>query len=180
MGRLAGFKDREIVKQLKEVGLTFHRQAAGSHEIGSTNHFARRRAGSCRWRSSLLLEPIVHGRPTGEIDACRKSFGNGHPADGNGLRPARRNSRAAKLGPESALDECPQGLAKFSRPLLGCDEQVIGEIDGRLHLGRRIPALMERPVSDGKGAKKVDLPSFSGWRLVGVLRHRRATTAGAT
>ena len=33
MGRLAGFKYREIVKRLKELGLTFHRQAAGSHEI---------------------------------------------------------------------------------------------------------------------------------------------------
>ena len=29
MGRLAGFKYREIVKRLKELGLTFHRQAAG-------------------------------------------------------------------------------------------------------------------------------------------------------
>ena len=180
MGRLAGFKDREIVKQLKEVGLTFHRQAAGSHEIGSTNHFARRRAGSCRWRSSLLLEPIVHGRPTGEIDACRKSFGNGHPADGNGLRPARGNGRSAKLTPEPALDECPQGLSQFSRQLLGSNNQIVGEVDRGLHLRRRIPEFTDRQSSDGKGAKKVDLPSFSGWRLVGVLRHRRATTAGAT
>ncbi len=33
MGRLAGFSYREIVKRLKEMGLQFHRQAAGSHEI---------------------------------------------------------------------------------------------------------------------------------------------------
>ena len=33
MGRLAGFKYREIVNRLKELDLTFHRQAAGSHEI---------------------------------------------------------------------------------------------------------------------------------------------------
>ena len=33
MGRLAGFNYREIVKRLKELGLEFHRQAAGSHEI---------------------------------------------------------------------------------------------------------------------------------------------------
>jgi len=33
MGRLAGFRYREIVKRLKELGLEFHRQAAGSHEI---------------------------------------------------------------------------------------------------------------------------------------------------
>ena len=33
MGRLAGYRYREIVKRLKELGLTFHRQAAGSHEI---------------------------------------------------------------------------------------------------------------------------------------------------
>jgi len=33
MGRLAGFRYREIVKRLKALGLEFHRQAAGSHEI---------------------------------------------------------------------------------------------------------------------------------------------------
>jgi len=33
MGALAGFKYREVVKWLKALGLTFHRQAAGSHEI---------------------------------------------------------------------------------------------------------------------------------------------------
>lgn len=33
MGRLAGFKYREIVKRLKRQGFTFDRQAAGSHEI---------------------------------------------------------------------------------------------------------------------------------------------------
>jgi len=33
MGRLAGFRYREIVKRLKSLGLEFHRQAAGSHEI---------------------------------------------------------------------------------------------------------------------------------------------------
>ncbi|MFN0304301.1 MAG: type II toxin-antitoxin system HicA family toxin [Burkholderiales bacterium] len=33
MGRLAGFSYREIINRLKELGLQFHRQAAGSHEI---------------------------------------------------------------------------------------------------------------------------------------------------
>lgn len=33
MGRLAGWRYREIVKRLKELGFEFHRQAAGSHEI---------------------------------------------------------------------------------------------------------------------------------------------------
>jgi predicted RNA binding protein YcfA (HicA-like mRNA interferase family) len=33
MGRLAGFSYREVVKRLKVLGLEFHRQAAGSHEI---------------------------------------------------------------------------------------------------------------------------------------------------
>ena len=33
MGKLAGFNYRQIVKRLKELGLKFHRQAAGSHEI---------------------------------------------------------------------------------------------------------------------------------------------------
>jgi predicted RNA binding protein YcfA (HicA-like mRNA interferase family) len=33
MGRLAGFRYREIVKRLKKLGFEFDRQAAGSHEI---------------------------------------------------------------------------------------------------------------------------------------------------
>jgi predicted RNA binding protein YcfA (HicA-like mRNA interferase family) len=33
MGRLVGFKYREIVQRLKTLGFQFDRQAAGSHEI---------------------------------------------------------------------------------------------------------------------------------------------------
>jgi len=33
MGRLAGFRYREIVRKLQRLGFQFHRQAAGSHEI---------------------------------------------------------------------------------------------------------------------------------------------------
>ena len=33
MGRLGGFKYRQIIKKLKLFGFEFHRQAAGSHEI---------------------------------------------------------------------------------------------------------------------------------------------------
>ncbi|MCY7322628.1 MAG: type II toxin-antitoxin system HicA family toxin [Phormidesmis sp. CAN_BIN36] len=33
MGRLAGFKYRQIVRRLKQLGFVFARQAVGSHEI---------------------------------------------------------------------------------------------------------------------------------------------------
>jgi predicted RNA binding protein YcfA (HicA-like mRNA interferase family) len=33
VGRLAGFRYREIVRRLKALGFQFDRQAAGSHEI---------------------------------------------------------------------------------------------------------------------------------------------------
>ena len=33
MGRLAGYKYRQIVNKLKKFGFSFDRQAAGSHEI---------------------------------------------------------------------------------------------------------------------------------------------------
>ncbi len=33
MGKLSGFKYRDIVKRLKKLGFEFLRQAAGSHEI---------------------------------------------------------------------------------------------------------------------------------------------------
>jgi len=42
MGQLAGFRYREIIKRLKQLGFKFDRQAAGSHEIWynlSTNHY---------------------------------------------------------------------------------------------------------------------------------------------
>ena len=33
MGRLSGFKYRDIIKRLKKFGFEFYRHAAGSHEI---------------------------------------------------------------------------------------------------------------------------------------------------
>ena len=33
MGRLAGFRYREVVRRLQKLGFQFDRQAAGSHEI---------------------------------------------------------------------------------------------------------------------------------------------------
>ena len=42
MGRLAGFRYREIIKRLKRLGFEFDRQAAGSHEIWynpTTRHY---------------------------------------------------------------------------------------------------------------------------------------------
>ena len=42
MGRLAGFRYREIVRKLKAIGFEFDRQAAGSHEIwfnANTNRY---------------------------------------------------------------------------------------------------------------------------------------------
>lgn len=33
MGKLSGYKYREIIKILKQFGFTFYRQASGSHEI---------------------------------------------------------------------------------------------------------------------------------------------------
>lgn len=33
MGRLSGFRYRDIIKRLKKHGFVFYRQAAGSHEI---------------------------------------------------------------------------------------------------------------------------------------------------
>ncbi|MDP2277940.1 MAG: type II toxin-antitoxin system HicA family toxin [Nitrospirota bacterium] len=33
MGKLAGFKYRDIIRKIKKFGFEFYRQAAGSHEI---------------------------------------------------------------------------------------------------------------------------------------------------
>lgn len=45
MGRLAGFRYREIVRRLKQLGFEFDRQAAGSHELvqsGNTSRYTLR------------------------------------------------------------------------------------------------------------------------------------------
>lgn len=42
MGQLSGFRYRDIVQRLKQLGFKFDRQAAGSHEIwynSSTNRY---------------------------------------------------------------------------------------------------------------------------------------------
>jgi len=42
MGRLAGFRYREVVRKLRLCGFEFDRQAAGTHEIwfnASSNHY---------------------------------------------------------------------------------------------------------------------------------------------
>jgi predicted RNA binding protein YcfA (HicA-like mRNA interferase family) len=42
MGRLGGFRYRDIIRRLKGFGFEFHRQASGSHEIWhnpTTNKF---------------------------------------------------------------------------------------------------------------------------------------------
>lgn len=62
MGRLAGFRYREISRRLKAVGFRFDRQAAGSHEI---------------WFNSND-EPLHYGseslrRPAGRDPACGRS-----------------------------------------------------------------------------------------------------------
>ena len=33
MGRLGGYRYRDVIRRLKHCGFEFHRQAAGSHEI---------------------------------------------------------------------------------------------------------------------------------------------------
>lgn len=38
MGKLSGFKYRQIIKKLKKLGFEFDRQAAGSHEIWYNPH----------------------------------------------------------------------------------------------------------------------------------------------
>jgi predicted RNA binding protein YcfA (HicA-like mRNA interferase family) len=41
MGRLSGFRYREVTRKLKAAGFHFDRQAAGSHEIWFNSHTNR-------------------------------------------------------------------------------------------------------------------------------------------
>ena len=41
MGRLSGFKYREITRKLRKFGFSFYRQASGSHEIWYNNQTNR-------------------------------------------------------------------------------------------------------------------------------------------
>jgi len=78
VGRLAGFRYREVVKRLKRCGFQFDRQAAGSHEIcrrESTWMNFSRADGSDRCRSSRLLR---HGKrlsptaPTASVSTSKQ------------------------------------------------------------------------------------------------------------
>ena len=41
MGRLGGYRYRDVIRRLKLFGFAFHRQAAGSHEIWSNEALKR-------------------------------------------------------------------------------------------------------------------------------------------
>ena len=59
MGRLGGFRYREIAKRLKAAGFEFHRQAAGSHKFGST----LQRVATRRFPTTAAICPRAHCGP---------------------------------------------------------------------------------------------------------------------
>ena len=89
MGRLAGFSYREVVKRLKQSGLEFHRQAAGSHEIWlkscaqplhndsqSSGRHAGRNAARHPKQAGIDAETFLEGlnhRPAAEAVPCAAS-----------------------------------------------------------------------------------------------------------
>lgn len=83
----------------------------------------------------------MHGGPVSHIDTGRKTACDRHPADGTGLCIATAGG-SPQFRSQATFDESPQWLAKFGRPLLGRDEQVVREIDGGLHMGKHIPVFM--------------------------------------
>ena len=69
MGRLAGFKYRQITRTLKKLGFEFNRQAAGSHEIRfnlATNRYTTIPNESCRFEKIVV--------PRGRIELPTPAF----------------------------------------------------------------------------------------------------------
>ena len=83
-------------------------------------------------------------RPISQVHSGRQPAGYGHPAD---RAPPCLSAAcpAAEFGPQASLDEGPERLAEFRRPLLGGDERVVRQVNGGLHVGKRIPVVMARP-----------------------------------
>ena len=59
MGRLSGYRYREVVKRLKQFGFAFDRQAAGSHEIWY-------QASGQRYTTTPTIQEIFLKEPCGQ------------------------------------------------------------------------------------------------------------------
>jgi len=93
----------------------------------------RRRADWCRARSSSAGETLVHRRAVRGIDARREPPLDRDPRQPDRSRPAAPRRATSKLGPKAPLDERPERLAQLGGPLFGRREELIGNLDGRLH-----------------------------------------------
>lgn len=58
MGRLAGFRYREIVKRLKELGFEFHRQAAGNPTMANLSAIIVAVGRALKVRIEMRVAPI--------------------------------------------------------------------------------------------------------------------------
>jgi hypothetical protein len=84
----------------------------------------------------------MHGGPIGDIHSGWQPTINRHPGQLDRFRSARRRGGLADFGPQPPLKKLSQRLPQFRRPLLGGDEQFIGNINGRFHMEKHIPAIM--------------------------------------
>ncbi|MFO0191174.1 MAG: hypothetical protein ACK54F_07995 [Planctomycetia bacterium] len=84
----------------------------------------------------------MHGGPVSHIDTGGQTACDRHPANFGGLCLLALTDRPADLGAQATLDERPQRLPQFGRSLFGRDEQIVREINGRLHMGKHIPVFM--------------------------------------
>ena len=138
MGRLAGFRYREITRKLKTLGFAFDRQAAGSHEIwfhATSNRYTtipnhpvtcpRERcvppeAGWDRSRYfSQNVRALIHCcvRASGTDQRLISSYGVFRPR----TRPLRRGVTFDLALIPQVLFPGPSVLNRLPRPLRACD-----------------------------------------------------------
>jgi hypothetical protein len=107
-----------------------------------SRHGGRTRGGSCPPRSPLGLLPGMKRLAVGDVETRGKSPWRGDPADGpsRARGPLSRPPRG-QLPTQAASDKDAEGGACFSRALLGAYQQVVGQVNRRLHMGKHITIL---------------------------------------
>ncbi len=73
----------------------------------------------------------MHRLPTGEVEALSEIARHGHEPERRALPPGTGGS--GQLVPEPDGDQLAQRAARLERFPLGCEEEVVGNVDGRLH-----------------------------------------------
>jgi hypothetical protein len=88
----------------------------------------------------------MHPGSVFDIQTPWQSPAGGDPTDPRGPAPAP--GAIGQFPPQAALEDLPEGRARFGRPLLRLDEQLVRQVDRGLHMGKNITLNMVPGLRD--------------------------------